>query len=67
MSDKDDPLTATVEVLKHSVETTGAGVVTVSEGHILMFSRAKLQDMLDSTDSDTILIFLKRPINEELN
>lgn len=50
------------EFLVKLVETQGAVCSTVKDGHVLIFKRSFLQEMLDkNAGKDTLAIFVKRP------
>lgn len=47
-----------MEVVKHQ----GIGCATVKDGHVLVFKRAKLQEILDAhPENEMLTIFVKRP------
>ena len=61
MSDEKDKQDA-AEFFVKMVETQGVAVSTVSDGHVMMFKRAWLQNLLDQyPDREQISIFIKRP------
>jgi hypothetical protein len=50
------------EFLIKTLEAQGVACSTVKDGHVLMFKRSVLQNMLDShPDQDEFVIFVKRP------
>ena len=58
MNDKEDD--QDVEYLLEMCELEGVSAATVSDGHILVFKRRKLQELLDKNDGDIVTIFVKR-------
>ena len=60
MSDKDKD--AGVELLLNNLQHKGVAASTVSDGHVLVFTRGFLQKLLDTDpDQDSFTIFVKRP------
>lgn len=63
MSAKDAPDDIASFLLK-SAEISGVACSTVSDGHVLVFTRQALVDLLDkaaANNDEKIVIFLKRP------
>jgi hypothetical protein len=59
MSDENDDA---VQFLLKTLETQGAAVSTVKDGHIVLFTRKMLQEMMDKNpDQEKFIIFLKQP------
>jgi hypothetical protein len=51
-----------VEFLLKLLETQGAAVSTVKDGHIILFTRKMIQEMLDKNPTqEKFIIFLKQP------
>lgn len=59
MSIKTDDAT---EFLLEAAEANGVACATVTDGHVLVFKRTKLEEVLKTTgDRETVVIFVKRP------
>lgn len=59
MSNSDDDA---IDFFLKLAETQGVACSTVKDGHLLMFKRSFLQEILDKhPDRDKISIFVKRP------
>jgi hypothetical protein len=43
------------------VKTQGVACSTVSDGHVLMFKRSFLKDLLEKYPNEEIAIFIQRP------
>jgi hypothetical protein len=57
MSDNDG-----ADFLLKTLELQGIAISSVSDGHVIVFSRKFIQGMLDKDmDQDRFIIFLKRP------
>jgi hypothetical protein len=51
-----------IDFFKKLVETQGVACSTVNDGHVLMFKRSFLQDLIDKNlDKEELVIFIKRP------
>ena len=51
-----------VEFLYEVVDKTGVACATVSDGHVIVFQRQKLLQLLQQTEGkDKVVIFVKRP------
>ena len=51
-----------VKFLLESVEQFGVACSTVSDGHMLVFKRSKLKELLEQNpNQDVLAIFVKRP------
>lgn len=67
MSDEQD------SKIKQAVETAklnGAAAVTVDDGHVLIFTKSKLQELLaaaESTSREMVIVVVKRPDFESVN
>ncbi len=49
-----------IDYFKELVDKNGVAVSTVSDGHMLMFKRSFLQELLDKNpEHDKVLIFVK--------
>jgi hypothetical protein len=56
-----DDNNARIEYLMALVEHTGAACSTVSDGHIIVMKRDRLKKLLQqNSDSDTVVVFIKR-------
>ncbi len=50
------------EFLLAAAEANGVACATVDDGHVLIFKRAKLEEILRSVgDREQVVIFVKRP------
>jgi hypothetical protein len=48
--------------LNELAEKTGASVATVADGHVIMFTSAMLENLLErSKESGKVIVFIKRP------
>jgi len=62
MSNSDDDKLA--EFITKLAESQGVACATVDDGHVLLFKRSFLQELLDKNpagQSDKVMIFVKRP------
>jgi len=51
-----------VEFLLKLLETQGAAASTVKDGHIILFTRKMIQEMLDKNPAqEKFIIFIKQP------
>lgn len=51
-----------VEYFSKLCDVQGASCLTVEDGHILMFKRSFLQELIDKNpDKEKVVIYLKRP------
>lgn len=67
MSDEKDKQDA-AEFFAKMVETQGVACSTVSDGHVLLFKREWLQNLLDQyPDRERLSIFIKRPDFKKAN
>lgn len=56
----DDP----VEFLNAMADANGIAVSSVSDGHVFVFTKQRLQQMLEAcADKDRLVVFVKKPTN----
>lgn len=57
----DDNVDKKIQFMMGEVDRVGAAASTVKDGHILIFSRQYLKDLLEKNASEKLIVFVKRP------
>lgn len=50
-----------IEYMMENVETNGVACSTVKDGHVIVFKKDKLLNIINNSDNETIVFFIKRP------
>jgi hypothetical protein len=50
-----------IEFMVESAKRFGAACGTVKDGHVLIFNRSHLKDLLEKSNEEMLVIFVKRP------
>lgn len=58
-------LDSTIDTMKALVKANGVAIVNASDSYVLMFSREKLQSILNNNNSDQILIMVQKQKDPE--
>jgi hypothetical protein len=61
MSDNNEDHKKEIDFFLKMMETQGVAVSTVKDGHLIMFKRTWLEDLLKAHPNPEITIFIKRP------